>query len=361
MSVHQLIQQEVKHLKRYRHRWFYLLLLPAISIIIPLTSGISNIPTPYYNNKLIDPLLIVIAVTAHLFYMLVLVRTGLFAVQSIGRELENGTWDTLQLANLSRPRLLWSKWRGVMRYVWRDHLIGVLPRFAFLVMFSVASYRQIYLNIETEFCRQAAGFMMPYCQRQLALLGLQGQLPLPAPYQLAFSLITLALLALAEAGLITALGIMSAFVVKRMAVQLTLLWGIRFGIFLVVAYGLVMLARYNMGTFQFNMVADYASFCDQGFDYPSAEECPTYYSLRNQQRIIETLQTGVTTLMDDGTLVQLNILNNSYSLRTATYVPTPVSLARNLASVAIGLMLYGVLTIVAMLLGIRFAAHQARE
>jgi hypothetical protein len=86
-----------------------------------------------------------------------------------------------------------------------------------------------------------------------------------------------------------------------------------------------------------------------------------YYALRDQQRVLETLQVAVTSFVDHGTLVQLNLLNNSYNLSTGNYLPSLGSLLRNSVSVAIGLALYIALILVMMQLGPRNYERQVKQ
>ncbi|MFN8371982.1 MAG: hypothetical protein U0694_03780 [Anaerolineae bacterium] len=331
MIDQRLFQQEVQHLRRFRHRWLYLLLLPSLAILIPFFSN-PFVPNPYYNNGIPDPLLVGSFLAANLFFVFISVRTGFLAAQTINREINGGTWELLHMSGIPLARILWSKWLAVLRVVSLDVLLAVLPRFAFQVMFNVASYRDLYLNIETDFCRQLSGFMVPYCQRQSPGFA---ELPLPALYQLVLSAITLILFALAGAGLITALGIMAALLARRLGTQMLLLWGVRLGLSLLLLALLTLVAAYSVQTFNYNGVADNAAFCDGGFDYPPADQCPGYYALRNQQRVLETLQVAAMSLVDNGTLPQLDLLNNSYNLSNGTFIPSPGSLVRNSLSAAI--------------------------
>jgi hypothetical protein len=341
MIDRRIFQQEFQHLRRFRQLWIYLLLLPAFAILIPIFVGNPYQPIPYYNNNIPDPLLIGLFAAANLFFVFISVRTGFIAAQTINREFDGGTWELLQMSGIPLARVLWSKWLAVMRCVTIDHLIAVVPRFAFLLMFNVAYYRVIYLNVETDFCRQLNGFMIPYCQRQMTAF--VPPLPLPVIHQLVLSLITMVLYALAGAGLITALGIMAALVSRRVGGQMVLLWGVRLGLSLLILAGLTFAASYSVVTFNFNAAADNAAFCDSGFDYPPEDDCPRYYVLRNQQRVIETLQVAAMSLVDNGTLLQLNILNNSYNLSVGNTVPSIGSLVRNAISAGVGLVVFVVL------------------
>jgi hypothetical protein len=349
MIDRRIFQQEFQHPRRFRQWWIYLLLLPAFTILIPLVIGNLFPPIPYNNNNIPDPLLIGSFVAANLFFIFISVRTGFIAAQTINREFEGGTWELLQMSGIPLARVLWSKWLAVMRCVAFDHLIAAVPRFAFLVMFNVAYYRVIYLNVETDFCRQLNGFMIPYCQRQATFT--VPPLPLPAIHQLALSAVTLVLYALAGAGLIAALGIMAALVSRRASGQMVLLWGVRLGLSLVILGVLSFAATYSVTTFNFQATADNAAFCDSGFDYPPEDDCPRYRALRDQQRVLETLQVAAMSLVDNGTLLQLNILNNSYNLNSGNTVPSTGSVVRNAISAVVGLAVY-----VALIWGVmRFA------
>jgi hypothetical protein len=340
MIDRRIFQQEVQHLRRFRHLWIYLLLLPAFAIIIPLDATYRTTPSPYYNNNIPDPVLIGSFVAANLFFVFVSLRTGFIAAQTINREIDGSTWELLQMSGIPLARVLWSKWFAVLRAVAIDHLLAAVPRLAFFIMFSVTPYRVVYLNMETNFCRQIQGFMMPYCQRQVSAFIAP---PLPAVHQLALSVGSLILYALAGAGLIAALGIMAAVVARRSGGQMVLLWGVRLGLSLVILVTLIFAAWYSVGAFNFNNVTDNAAFCDSGFDYPPAEECPRYYGLRNQQRVIETLQVAALSMVDNGTLIQLNFLNNTFNLNTGGTIPSIGSLVRNALSAGIGLVVYVVL------------------
>src|SRR5689334_13025241 len=105
-----IFRQEIQHLKRSRQLWVYLLLLPALSVIIPITSGISHMPKPYYNNRIPDPLMIVLLFAANLFYIFVVLRTGVMAVHSVNREFETGSWEILRISGTSPARIAWGKW-----------------------------------------------------------------------------------------------------------------------------------------------------------------------------------------------------------------------------------------------------------
>jgi hypothetical protein len=200
--------------------------------------------------------------------------------------------------------------------------------------------------------------MMPYCQRQALFMS---SLPLPALHQLTISFVSMGLYALAAAGLIAALGIMIAIAVRRLDLQMILLWGVQIGFALVLMFSLLSVAWHNRQTFNLNQTADYSAFCDNGFAYPPPEECPAYYARRDQQRVIETLQVTATSFIDHGTLVQLNLLNNSYNLTTGNYLPSLGSLLRNGLSVSIALATYVILIPVVMGFGTRYYERQAKR
>lgn len=340
-----IMQQEVQHLRRFPRWQIYITLLAALLVALPFLFPFS-FPSSYNSfTILIDWKVIAAMIGAHLFFIVVCVRTAALASYSLNREFKSQNWDLLTLSGIGTWRILWSKWWAVMRYVWLEHVISALPRLAFWAMLVTTGYKFFLLDIDNGLCFRFPSLLGPYCTRSFSMYGDL------SPLQVAASIVILCLFAFAEAGLITAIGLATAAFFRnktRIEVLLTLV----FRVMLMASTIVIILFGANVirsglwgGQSHAGAIATTGSFCDQGMHGIPADQCETVGQQRMALRVLETLQTGVFNLVDNGSLLQVNLLRPGSTLG---------SLARNGISAIIGLTLYGLLTIAFMLSARRF-------
>jgi len=329
-----IVQQERAHLKKADpRRWYILpLVVCAFLLAVPLISPPQVQQTFNSFMFIIDPQLVIAFAGAHLFFMIVCVRTVALATNALNREFVTGNWDMLILTGISPRHIIWSKWWAILRYMGIVYVIAALLRLGFwLVTITVQPYDLFLFNFDDGICFRFRTFFGPYCSR----IDLFAR-PINLAYVVLSALILL-LFVLAEAGLLTALGLACAALFRekphiqvlsallfRSILILILLWVVYFG-----THSLIV--RETMVG-----VADESVFCDRGA--PIFADCAEVYQNRNTLRILETGQMSVFNLVDNGSLQQLNLL------RPATLG----SLARNSLSAALSLVLY--LALIALLM-----------
>lgn len=103
-----------------------------------LAMAVSLTPLWLYLDTNQTGLLLVMVAVIYLAHVMVEMRTMLLAIHSITREQRAGTWDLLILTGIDARRIVWGKWWGVVRHVWKDHALMALPRVG--LAFGIAQY-----------------------------------------------------------------------------------------------------------------------------------------------------------------------------------------------------------------------------
>lgn len=120
----------------------YLMLYPAVLISLALYLGsLLNFVIPG-GIWLLPPAQgagVLGAVTTHLIamnialYAVVTMVTMALAANSIQREKQNHTWETLLLTGVDARRIVWGKWWATVRVMWKDHALVSLLRLGMVV------------------------------------------------------------------------------------------------------------------------------------------------------------------------------------------------------------------------------------
>jgi len=123
-SNNPLSNYELFYLYKQSHKqWNYVRLC-----IFVLAMVAAVIPLWLYMDMNQTPTLLVMAVVIYLAHVVVGMRTMLLAINAVTREQRVGTWESLILTGIDAWRIVWGKWWGVVRYVWKDHALMALPR-----------------------------------------------------------------------------------------------------------------------------------------------------------------------------------------------------------------------------------------
>lgn len=114
----------------------YLMLYPALAVSAALYLGaLLNfvIPGGFWLISGTQGAGVLGAATTHLIamnvalYAVVTLVTMALAANSIQREKQNHTWETLLLTGVDARRIVWGKWWATVRVMWKDHaLVGLL-------------------------------------------------------------------------------------------------------------------------------------------------------------------------------------------------------------------------------------------
>jgi hypothetical protein len=108
------------------------MMVPAfITAVVLYGLSLLGLPLIDTDNLLLQQVLglsVVLFVTMNVAqYLVVMFITMGLAANSIAREKQNRTWDTLLLTDLDARRIVWGKWWASLRAEWGDHLmVGVL-------------------------------------------------------------------------------------------------------------------------------------------------------------------------------------------------------------------------------------------
>jgi ABC-type transport system involved in multi-copper enzyme maturation permease subunit len=316
-----IVQQELAHLKHATsRRWYILPLLVSVFLLaVPLISA-PLVPQTFNSFTIfIDAQLIAAFAGAHLFFVIVCVRTAAIATSVLNREFVSGNWEMLILTGISARRIIWSKWWAVLRYMGIVYVVAALLRLGFwIIVVTIQPYNLFLFNFDDGLCFRFRSFLGPYCSR----------------IDLFIRPISLQYLLLSGASLLafTALGLTCASVFRHKP-NIQVLSALMFRAILM----LILVSIVYFGTHSLNVretmvgIADESVFCDRG--EPIFADCAEVYQKRNVLRILETVQITLFNLVDNGSLQQLNLLHPA----------TLGSLARNGIAAVASLMLYAAL------------------
>lgn len=143
------------------------------------------------------------------------IRCLMLATYTISREWQLGTWDSLVLTGANAKKILLGKWWAVMCRVWPMCIPAALLRAGF-----VYGLVQFFVVVSTGGCfKISGGPLCYYTNIPVPIYGVDYSYPYNYPYPslwfILFSILLLVGFGLLEAGLLTALGILSALLAHR--------------------------------------------------------------------------------------------------------------------------------------------------
>jgi hypothetical protein len=262
----------------------------------------------------------------------VCLRTLLLATNAMRRDAEGHTWSLLALTLVDSRQLVLGKWWAVLRSVWSYHVAVAALKLGLL--YGLAQYmidtpirNGFFTPLERTFSYVSAYFAMPGCAFYPAYPTQRYHYDFYASLRLWRNwVIILLAFSLLEAALLSAVGIVSALLIRRNgALQMAL------AIFLRAAPILLSFFVIQMLTTQIEGLPG-RYYHPRGRDLEYIE--PEWHSW---QLALETTQIALSTQFDGG-LVSVNLV----------HVFSAYSRKRQLTGIALGLLLYLLLTLLAL-------------
>lgn len=301
-----------------------LLLLTLSGAIVPFVTYINA-----YNGNLYLALLILVSV----LLVWTETKTVLTTLHTIQRHQQSKLWDSLVLSGIDARCVVIGEWWVIVRCQWRSYVRLSLFRFA--LAYAAAQVLNLY---PLDLGPALTGFNQWLYYFSIG----SGAAWNPSINKAIVAGIVILIYGLAQAGLITALGLAATFITRRLnfaALPVALILRGIIVILAAVALATLAYARpeisrllwYAQNNTPYNWVFVYTSGCDEPPN-SSNDYCRWFPQEHNNRMVVEAAQTSFSTLADSGILLAAQIMRPAGS--------RPFVL-RSIASAVAGLLLYG--------------------
>lgn len=134
LATNPIAQAEYAYLQRRENDWWGWARYLVFALLVP----VAILPLWLYIDDTQTVILLGMIVIIYGTHFLIGLRTLLLAVNAINREQHTSAWDSLILTGVDARQIVWGKWWGVVRYVWKDHVLFALLRVG--LAFGIAQY-----------------------------------------------------------------------------------------------------------------------------------------------------------------------------------------------------------------------------
>ncbi len=260
-------------------------------------------------------------------FAMVTVLSIVVAAHSAAREWEPHERDYLVGLKIDAKTVVWGKWWAVMRHIWRWHVLVALAQVGLAVLMTeyLGLEHPPGLNVFHIFPLTAACFIPASTSDSWLIVNIQIQSVLLAG-------IALVIVSLAVAALAVALGLASPSyrVARHTAVTVLARFALA-GVIWLMMLELSELRTQTMRNFPVWRSIEVLCYRERYWD-----ECPQMLLELNAVRLVETVHSSVSMLLDGGTLMVVNILEPPYL--------SPRQAVRQFIAFEGGLFLYVILT-----------------
>lgn len=270
----------------------------VMTILLATTLGLTWLPfrqkTDFAHEDFLM-LIIGIAYAAHIFIAL---RTLHIATNSIAREYHTADWEALILTGISARALVLGKWWSVLRNVWPYHLAAALMKMG--VVFGLTKWLYTYPFYQY-YSRHQRLIDLPDVGYPFYKYGVWSSLYqfdeiLPNVEYVLTAAAALIFLAIAEAALLSAIGILSGFLIRKMGVgRLRLAVGLRL---------LLMLPAFYLVTYAPNRDKELA--VERGKWYPTEPLLPI--ELSHATYTLQAVHLAAVAQIDGGVLAGVGLM-----------------------------------------------------